>query len=225
MPMLSIGMLPHLRRRSAIHSTHRSTSPQGGAPSEPPPRWPRRVDNGLDRPCPHPMLRRLLLLLPALLAACTSAPDGVAPVRGFDADRYLGKWYEVARLDHPFERGLTRVSAEYRRRDDGGIDVVNRGWDAAAQRWRQAEGRAYFVEGPEVGQLKVSFFGPFYGAYVVFELDREGYQWAAVSGPDRTYLWILARRPDLDPAVRDRLVARAKALGFDTDALVFVRHD
>ncbi|MBN8508732.1 MAG: lipocalin family protein [Burkholderiales bacterium] len=157
-----------------------------------------------------------------LLAACTSAPDGITAVRGFDAERYLGTWYEVARLDHSFERGLSRVTAEYRRRDDGSIAVVNRGWSADERRWKQAEGRAVFVGAPDVGHLKVSFFGPFYGAYVVFDLDRENYRYALVSGPDRSYLWLLARSPTLDAATRDRLVARAAALGFDTSKLIFV---
>lgn len=173
-------------------------------------------------PSRYPMRRRLLLILTALLAACISAPDGVQPVTGFDAGRYLGTWYEIARLDHSFERGLTRVTAQYRRRDDGGLEVINRGWSESEQRWKQAEGKAYFVQAPDIGHLKVSFFGPFYGAYVVFELDRQDYRYALVSGPDRSYLWLLARSPTLDAATRDRLVARAATLGFDTAQLIFV---
>jgi apolipoprotein D and lipocalin family protein len=169
--------------------------------------------------------RRLLLAAPAaLLAACVGVPDGLRPVGGFEPERYLGTWYEIARLDHSFERGLSRVTAEYRRRDDGGLTVINRGWSDGERRWKEATGKAYFVEGPQVGYLKVSFFGPFYGAYVVFELDREGYRWAAVSGPDRSYLWLLARTPTVDAAVRERMVARARALGFDTDRLIWVSH-
>jgi apolipoprotein D and lipocalin family protein len=172
------------------------------------------------RPAPH--WRLLLLLALALLGACTSVPEGVQPVTGFDAERYLGRWYEIARLDHRFERGLSRVTAEYTRRDDGSIAVVNRGWSDAEQRWKQAEGTARFVGSPDVGHLKVSFFGPFYGSYVVFELDRQDYRYALVSGPDKSYLWLLARSPTLDAATRDRLVARAAAAGFDTSQLIFV---
>ncbi len=157
-----------------------------------------------------------------MLAACTSVPDSVGPVTGFQADRYLGRWYEIARLDHRFERGLSRVTAEYKRRDDGSIGVVNRGWSDADQRWKQTEGTARFVQSPDVGHLKVSFFGPFYGSYVVFELDRQDYRYALVSGPDKSYLWLLARSPTLDAATRERLVARAAAAGFDTSQLVFV---
>ena len=168
----------------------------------------------------RPVLAALLLAL----AGCTSPPKGVTPVTGFDLDRYLGRWYEIARLDHPFERGLEQVTATYTRRDDGGVKVLNRGYDPAAGSWREAEGRAYFVGEPSVGHLKVSFFGPFYGGYVVVALDQEEYGYALVSGPDRSYLWILARAPELEPETRDRLVAEARRLGYPVDELIWVRH-
>ena len=167
-------------------------------------------------------MKRWLLVLCALLTGCGAVPDGIQPVSGFQAERYLGTWYEIARLDHGFERGMSRVTAEYRRRDDGGIDVVNRGYLADTQTWKQADGKAYFVQSPDIGYLKVSFFGPFYGSYVVFELDRQDYRYALVAGPDRSYLWLLARSPTLDAATRERLVARAMAAGFDTQKLIFV---
>ena len=159
----------------------------------------------------------------AVLAGCAQIPDGVEPVQGFDATRYLGTWYEVARLDHRFERGLTRVTATYAARDDGGIDVLNRGFDVAKGSWSEAKGRAKFVGPRDVGQLKVSFFGPFYGGYNVVDLDPT-YSHALVVGPNRSYLWILSREPDPPRETVDRLVARARALGFDTDALIFVSH-
>ena len=165
------------------------------------------------------MLTGLALLV---LVGCTGLPDGVEPVQSFEADRYLGKWYEIARLDHSFERGLNQVTAEYSRRDDGGIRVINRGYDSAADEWEEAEGRAYFVRADDEGYLKVSFFGPFYGAYVVFGLDHENYQYSFVSGPDRSYLWLLARTPTVEQAVIDRFLAEAGALGFPTDELIFV---
>jgi apolipoprotein D and lipocalin family protein len=158
------------------------------------------------------------------LASCMGMPPGVQPVANFQAERYLGTWYEIARLDHSFERGMSRVTAEYRKRNDGGIDVINRGWLADSKTWKEARGKAYFVEGPDKGYLKVSFFGPFYGSYVVFELDGMDYRYALVSGPDTSYLWLLARSPTLDAATRDRLVARAAALGFDTGKLISVDH-
>lgn len=164
------------------------------------------------------------LVLILFLSACTGLPEGVKPVENFRLDRYLGTWYEIARLDHRFERGLSRISAEYSLREDGGVRVLNRGYSAEDKQWKEAEGRAYFVEGSDKGYLKVSFFWPFYGSYVVFELDHEQYQYALVSGPDKSYLWILSRTPEMRRDVRDRLVARAAALGFETDRLIYVDH-
>ena len=169
-------------------------------------------------------MKKLALLFLLVLAGCTGLPPGVTPVTGFQAERYLGTWYEIARLDHSFERGMSRVTAQYTRRDDGGIDVLNRGWVDADKAWKQASGKAYFVDGPDTGYLKVSFFGPFYGAYGIFELDKADYRYALVSGPDTSYLWLLARSPTLDAATQQRLVARAAALGFDTSKLIFVEH-
>lgn len=167
----------------------------------------------------------LALLFHALLATgCTGLPEGVAPVSGFDLNRYLGEWYEIARLDHSFERGLQQVSAQYSLRDDSGIRVLNRGYDAEQGMWKEAEGKAYFIDDPQTGRLKVSFFGPFYGSYNIIELDHEDYRYALVCGPSRSYLWILARQPDLDAGIVEQLVARARELGFDTGQLIYVRH-
>jgi len=170
-----------------------------------------------------------LKLLPAwfllLVAGCTSVPVGVEPVENFQVDRYLGKWYEIARLDHSFERGLARVTAEYSLRDDGGIRVVNRGFSTRDNEWDEAEGKAYFVGTENEGFLKVSFFGPFYGSYIVFELDHEDYQYSFVSGPDTSYLWLLSRTPQISDDVMQRFMKKASALGFETKNLILVQHD
>lgn len=158
------------------------------------------------------------------LGGCTGIPEGVKPVTGFELNRYLGKWYEIARLDHSFERGLSRVTAEYSLRDDGGVRVVNRGFASADNEWKEAVGKAYFVRDPKTGYLKVSFFGPFYGSYVIFELDKAQYQYAFVAGYNRSYLWLLSRTPSVDAELIDRFVRRAGELGFDTDDLIFVEH-
>lgn len=178
----------------------------------------------------RPIFKRIpaltvLLALPALLTGCLGMPQGVRPVSGFELDRYLGKWYEIARLDHSFERGLTRVTAEYSLREDGGVRVVNRGYSKAEQKWNEAVGKAFFVEGKDSGYLKVSFFGPFYGSYVVFELDEANYQYAFISGPDTSYLWLLARTPSVSDELLQQFRERAAGLGFDTDALILVEQD
>ncbi len=173
-------------------------------------------------PRPKSVRSALSGLICLALCACTGLPEGVEPVQGFEPERYLGKWYEIARLDHSFERGLSRVTAEYGRREDGGIRVINRGYNAEKAEWEQAEGKAYFVRSEDQGYLKVSFFGPFYGAYVVFGLDHENYRYSFVSGPDRSYLWLLARTPTVDQAVIDRFVTVAGSLGYPIEELIFV---
>ena len=165
-----------------------------------------------------------LLWLPIALAGCVALPQGIEPVGDFELGRYLGKWYEIARLDHSFERDLSRVTAEYSLMDDGGVRVLNRGYSESDGAWKETEGRAYFVEGEDQGFLKVSFFGPFFGSYIIVELDREDYGFALVCGPDRSYLWILAREPQLDEETLASLVGRAAELGFDTGALIYVDH-
>lgn len=160
----------------------------------------------------------------ALQSGCSGIPDGAEAVSGFELDRYLGQWYEVARLDHRFERGLSNVTATYSMRDDGGVSVVNRGYKVGESEWDEATGKAYFVGDADVGQLKVSFFGPFYGGYNVLELDKDDYQYALVAGPDRRYLWILSRSPELDATVLSALIEKASGLDFPTDELIYVDH-
>jgi len=169
------------------------------------------------------MRNSVLFLIVIILNGCMGMPEKVTPVSGFELDKYLGKWYEVARLDHSFERGLEQVTAEYSLRSDGGVTVVNRGFSSKKNEWREAEGKAYFVGSPNEGYLKVSFFGPFYGSYVIFGLDQEAYQYAFVSGPDLSYLWLLARKPVLEPEVIDRFTKEASRLGFKTEDLIFVK--
>ncbi len=165
----------------------------------------------------------LLVLL--VFAGCTGAPSGVTPVTGFELDRYLGQWYEIARLDHPFERGLSNVTAQYSLRDGGGVTVVNRGYRSEDDEWSQVEGKAFFVEDESTAMLKVSFFGPFYGGYNVVELDKENYEWALVAGPNRSYLWLLARSPEIEPLLRQQLIDKAKELGFPVEELIWVEQD
>lgn len=167
-------------------------------------------------------IKTILLAGCALLMGCTSAPKNIDPVTEFQVKCYLGTWYEIVRQDHAFEEGLSEVTATYSMREDGGVSVLNRGYSAEEKKWREAEGRAYFVNSSNVGHLKVSFFGPFYGAYVIFELDKDNYQYAMISGPSRDYFWLLSRTPTMPEAVKRRLLAKAEALGFPMDKLVNV---
>jgi apolipoprotein D and lipocalin family protein len=165
----------------------------------------------------------LSVLLVLCFSGCVGIPKNVTPVKDFALERYLGKWYEIARLDHFFERGLTQVTADYSLRNDGGVRVLNRGYSEKEATWKEVEGKAYFVKQPDQGYLKVSFFGPFYGSYVIFELDHEGYQYSLVCGPDKSYLWILARGTAIGDDLKKVLIERAATLGFDTSKLIFVK--
>ena len=157
-----------------------------------------------------------------ILSGCVGIPEGIKPVENFQLERYLGTWHEIARLDHSFERGLSKVTADYSLRDDGGLNVVNRGFSADNNAWQEAQGKAYFVNDADKGHLKVSFFGPFYGSYIVFELDTIGYQYAFISGPNKDYLWLLARTPTVKPEVINKFISMSKSIGFDTSGLIFV---
>lgn len=172
-----------------------------------------------------PVFPRLTWLAPfSLLAGCTGIPEGTRAITDFRLDAYLGRWYEIARLPHGFEEGLCCVTATYSRRADGGIHVINRGYNLDEQAWDVAKGKAYYVDGPNTGRLKVSFFGPFYAGYNILALD-DAYRHALVAGPDRDYLWILARQPRMDERIYQALVERAQELGFPVGKLIKVAQD
>ncbi len=170
-------------------------------------------------------MKKLSTVFFLFLMGCVGIPENVVPVDNFKIKKYLGKWYEIARLNHSFERGLTHVTADYSMRDDGGVRVVNRGFSAESNSWKEVEGKAYFVKGSNQGYLKVSFFGPFYGSYIIFGLDHENYQYALVCGPDKSYLWILARSPIIKEDIKHSLMEKAAASGFDIRKLIFVDQD
>lgn len=165
-----------------------------------------------------------LILVPALifsLSACTGLPDDIEPVSELDLEQYKGTWYEIARLDHSFERGLSDVTAEYSLNQDGSVTVINRGYSSEEGGWQEADGHAVPVEDSTEGHLKVSFFGPFYASYVVFWLDDE-YQTAYVTGYNRDYLWLLSRTPDVEDDAIEQFREVAEDRGFELDELILV---
>ncbi|MGF1727311.1 lipocalin family protein [Photobacterium nomapromontoriensis] len=168
------------------------------------------------------MKKFLLFTVLLSLSGCLGMPETVEPVKPFELNKYLGKWYEIARLDHSFERGLSNVTAEYSMRSDGGVSVVNRGYSVDTNEWKVAEGKAYFVNSDDEGYFKVSFFGPFYGSYVIFELENEDYEYAFVSGPNNDYLWLLSRTPMVSEAVKSKFEWLAKKHGFAVEQLIYV---
>lgn len=167
------------------------------------------------------MKKNFLFIVVGLFAGCINLPEGITPIKDFEVNRYLGKWYEIARMDHSFERGMDQVTADYSLREDGGVTVLNRGFKTEDKDWNDANGRAYFVEDKKTGFLKVSFFRPFYGAYIIFELD-EDYQYAFVAGDTSSYLWLLSRTPTISPELKAHFIEKAQSIGFNTDTLIWV---
>lgn len=170
-------------------------------------------------------MHKPMLFLSAIIvfvAGCTGTPQGVTPVTPFQLERYLGQWHEIARLDHRFERGLTEVTANYSMREDGGVKVINRGFNTEENAWEQAEGKAYFVADANTGALKVSFFGPFYGGYNIAKLTND-YSVALVIGPSTEYAWLLARSKTPDKAVCDSYMAFADELGIASEDWIWLQ--
>lgn len=161
-----------------------------------------------------------------LLNSCSSntIPEGTSAVRPFDLKRYTGKWFEIARLDFKYERGLNNVTADYALNSDGTIKVVNRGYDVKKEKWEEAKGKAKFVDAQDEAKLKVSFFGPFYSGYNVVAIDPD-YRYALVAGESLKYLWLLSRETTMPENIKQDYLAKAKAIGYNTEDLVWVAHD
>lgn len=159
-----------------------------------------------------------------LIHACSTLPEGAKVVENFDKKEYLGKWYEIARLDVSFEKNLNNTSADYSLNEDGTIRVVNRGYNTKKKKWTKAVGKAKFVESENIGKLKVSFFGPFYGGYNVVALDPD-YKYALVAGSSLKYLWLLSREVSVPDEVKSDYLKVAEEMGYNTDNLLWIKHD
>lgn len=158
-----------------------------------------------------------------LSAGCAvSVPANIQPVRNFEATKYMGQWYEIARIDHRFQKGLTQAEAHYALNDDGTVQVINRGFNAEKNTWKAIEGKAKFLGDPSVGALKVSFFGPFYGGYNIVDLDP-AYQTALVIGEDTSYFWLLSRKPDMPKEQLQQWLHKAQAMGVDLNQVIMAR--
>lgn len=171
------------------------------------------------------MRARSLQFFLLLLAGCSNPTAHIPPVHSFDAARYTGTWYEIARLPNSFERGLDNIRADYSLDGKGGLRVVNSGRDEQSGRRREAQGRAHFTQTPDIAELKVTFFWPFYGLYKMIALDQAHYEYAMIISRGYDYLWILARHPRLEPEITAELVEKARGLGFPVDSLVWVPHN
>ena len=158
------------------------------------------------------------------LFSCRSIPKGVDAVKNFQKERYLGKWFEIARIDFKYERDMNNTTADYSAMSNGKIKVVNNGYNSKKKKWETATGKAKFVGDENTAMLKVSFFGPFYAGYNVIKLDKD-YKYALVTGKNLNYLWILSRTTTLPADVRQEYTQFASHVGFDTTRLTWVEHN
>lgn len=163
------------------------------------------------------------LVMLTLLGGCASIPKNARPIDHFEPDRYMGKWYEIARLDHKQERDLNNVTAQYSFNADGTIKVLNSGFNYVKSEWESATGKAAFRGDTNIGALKVSFFGPFYSGYNVIALDEE-YRYALVAGESLKYLWILSRETTIPDSIKREYLEKAEEIGYDTSKLIWVEH-
>lgn len=165
-----------------------------------------------------PTLAGAALLLTACIAGPSGNPSPPQPAKTVDLERYVGKWYEVARYDMRFEKGCEGVTAEYSKRSDGLIRVLNTCRQGAVDGpVKTSEGKARVVDTATNAKLKVSFFGPFWGDYWVMD-HADDYSWSIVGEGSGKYLWLLSRKPP-SSLEREALTARAKALGYDVSML------
>lgn len=174
------------------------------------------------------MMKKILFLdlltaaFASLAAGCAPSSSDIPAVTNFDLDRYLGTWYEIARLPHRFERGMDHVRAEYSKNADGSVKVVNHGVKNGSAKSIVGRARLKAATLPPTGELEVSFFRPFYADYRIIELDPQ-YRYAVVTGSTRNYLWILSRTPQLPSDQLAAIIRRLEKLSFDTAELEFPR--
>lgn len=170
------------------------------------------------------MKRFGIILLVLGLFGCATIPKKAEAVKPFEAEKYLGKWYEIARFDFRFEKNLNNTTAEYSLNEDGTIKVLNRGYNYVKKEWNEAEGKAKFVKDPQTAMLKVSFFGPFYSGYNVIALEGD-YEYALVAGESLDYLWILSRTKTIPAEIKQKFIRQAKEIGYETEEMIWVEHE
>lgn len=172
------------------------------------------------------VLGSLTLLSAGLLVmnSCSSLPKGLKAIQDFDKDKYLGSWYEIARLDFVFEKNLNNTTAEYSLNEDGSIKVVNRGYNFIKNKYVASTGKVKYAGDSNEGKLKVSFFGPFYSGYNIIALDSD-YKYSLIAGESLKYLWLLSREKTMPNNIKEAYLKTAKDLGYNTSELIWVKHD
>ncbi len=159
-----------------------------------------------------------------LLRFRQTIPKNVKAVKNFKKEQYLGKWYEIARLDYFYERYLNNISAEYSLNSNGTIRVINKGYNYKKNKFEEARGEAKFVAADKEAKLKVTFFKPFYSGYNVIAIDND-YKNALVAGRNLNYLWLLSREKSMHPEIKETYLHIAQSYGYNTDKLIWVEHN
>lgn len=158
-----------------------------------------------------------------ILNSCSvGIPEKATAIQNFDSEKYLGKWYEIARFDYRFEKNLNQVTATYSKNPDGSIKVDNKGYDYVKKEWKQSIGEARFVNKETEARLKVSFFKPFWAGYNVIELSGD-YKYALIAGNNLKYLWILSKEKTIPDDVKNHFLEKAKVIGYNTTELIWVK--
>jgi len=165
-----------------------------------------------------------IIIIMTGLISCSSIPKGVKAVEPFNKEKYLGKWYEIARIDFKYEKDMDNTTAEYSLNTNGTIKVDNKGYNTKKGKWEQAIGKAKFAGADSIAMLKVSFFGPFYAGYNVIVLDAD-YKYALVGGASFKYLWILSRETTIPDEIKSRYLKIATDAGYHTSDLIWVKHE
>ena len=143
----------------------------------------------------------------------------------FQSEKYLGKWYEIVRKDHKFEKGLSNVTAQYEELGNNKIKVTNTGYDEKNEKVKTVVGKAKIKYKTVENILKVSFFWPFYADYIIMDYDRDNYEYALIRGRSDKYLWILSRTPVLDKEIVSNLLEKAEKDGVELNNLIYVKHE
>lgn len=166
----------------------------------------------------------LILLVAGLAVSCSTTDFSLSTADNVDLTKYMGTWYEIARIDFTFEKNLKNTTADYRMNKDGTVMVLNTGFNEKKNRWQSSEGRARMRKDSKSSELEVSFFGPFYSDYNILEIMGD-YEYALVAGKNNDYLWILSRTKTIPDDVKSAFLEKAKKLGFDTNRLIWVSQD
>lgn len=159
----------------------------------------------------------------ALNSCFVGIPKGATAIQNFEAEKYLGTWYEIARFDHKFELNIDNATANYSLNTDGSIKVVNRGYNYTEKKWKESIGEARFVGNKNEAMLKVSFFKPIWAGYNV--IDLVDYKYALVVGNSTKYMWILSREKNIPEEIKQRFLTKSKNLGFPVESLIWVSQD